>query len=281
MARKVFQLNGASLTKVSNAEYTHFMRRMVAEIEATGVESLHIPQETFDAYKAGQQKLVDMVAQTTVCDESAQILAERKNLRTMMVHILRIIRSAKEMPLAAWGEAGASLYNATKVYQNAYMLSKSQLEQNVEGMLRDFSKDTLSPHVATLGLSDVVAGLSSTLSRYQILMEKRTRFQMENVVESAKPVRAEMDALFQNMMATVYAYSISQPAAELTDFMAYVEKLVKEVYTEYSQRIAQLKKGTDSSDTSTSEDSTASEDTSTSEDSTVTDTPAVEEEETL
>lgn len=114
--------------------------------------------------------------------------------------------------------------------------------QTVQGLLNDLTKGELTAHVQTLGLTDEVSELGSLNSRYSSLLDARTNSQIVNAVEAAKPIRLEMDGLYDEMITTAWAFSIATPSEDLTNFVVFVNKLIDDTNTAYNQRIAQSKK---------------------------------------
>lgn len=233
-----------NLSKLNNAEYTYFAGQIAGRIAADGVEALHIQEGPFTAYEAGYEKMIDIVAQSRISEETAEIAAIDAEEDTLIVYLNAAFRNAKSSPLAAKKTAGTALYNATKPYIGIQGLPQRQQVQKVAGLLNDLGKADLAAHIATLGLTEEVEQLASLNARYRALLESRANTQVVNTLEDSKLVRAEMDAQYNVMVATVFAFSVAAPSDVLSNFIVFVNKLIDDTNTAYNQRMAQSKRNT-------------------------------------
>lgn len=231
-----------SLSKLNNAEYTYFAGQIVARVDADGVEALHTPEATFTAYSAGYRKMVDIVAQSRISAETAEIAAIDAEEDSVIVYLLGVFRNAKSSPLAAKKTAGTALYNATKPYIGIQGLPQRQQVQKVDGLLNDLAKADLAAHITTLGLKEEVEQLTTLNTRYRTLLESRASTQLANTLEDSKAVRAEMDVQYNEIVTTAFAFSVATPTDVLTNFIVFVNKLIDDTNTAYNQRMAQSKK---------------------------------------
>ena len=238
----IVHVKNFSLPRLNNAEYTYFAGQVLKAIEECTVEELHIVQTTYAAYLRGHIRLVELVAQSRISDETALISEVDKEIDELIVFLMAFIRNAKNSPIPAKREAGISLYNTTKLYIGMQNLPQRQQVQVVAGFLADLQKIQPNIHVETLGLTEEVAKLEELNNRYLALIESRAANQLANPVESAKPIRDSMDVLYHEMMDYVFAYSISAPSDTLTGFIEKMNKLIDDTILAYNQRIAKLNK---------------------------------------
>lgn len=257
------KLSCANLQRLNNAEFSFFTSQFVARVQADGLEALKIPQTIFDAYKANATLLSDLVAKSRIAHETAQIAEVRSEVKNVLVDLLATIRMAKSSALAARKEAGTYLYNETKPYVGAYRLALRELIEKIKGLLVDLAKDAAVPHVATLGLNDHVAQLSSLNAKLSILMDARTASLAANATDPASKIRSEMYDQLESMLLVVLGANIQETTEVLAGFIAYVEQLIQEVNTEYKQRRAQTSSKTDETETTpeASDTETPAEDT--------------------
>lgn len=241
----ILALQSTYFPKLNNTEYSYFANQMIARILADGIETLHIPEGMFTAYKAGYDKLVDLVAQSRISEETAEIAAIDAEEDDVIVYLNSAFRTAKSSPVAAKRKAGTALYNATKPYIGIQRLPQRQQVQKVIGLLNDLAKADLAAHIATLGLTQEVESLTALNARYQALLESRANSQIANIMEDSKTVRMEMDAQYNEMATTAFAFSVATPSEALTNFIVFVNKLIDDTNAAYNQRIAQSKKTTE------------------------------------
>lgn len=254
----VLKLRSVPLTRFNNAEYSYFANQVVARIEATGADVLHVPTEAYALYKGQKEHMANVVAQSRASEETPQIVAMNKEEDITIQAIMATIRTQLKSPIAAKREAATALEIAMRPSVGAHLLPQRQQLQAVTTILRDLGKEENAAHVATLSLQDEVALLSQQNAKFQILLDQRTNSQLANPVESAKPIRAEMDKLYDEIMSTVWAFSVATPSEELTSFITYMNKIIDDTVAAYNMRISHLSSSTEEEETPTEEKTEAS-----------------------
>ena len=235
------KINAISLKKLNNAEYAYFAQQVSNLIHEGTAEKLHVSAATLTAFDANLKLLTDIVAQSRISDETADIVAVDKEADDLITYILSAIRSAKQSPVAAQKAAATTLYNATKPYAGIQQMAQRQEVQQARGLLTDLAKPDLKAHVQTLALQPAVDQLKTTVDRYASLLESRAASQVAADLGAAKPVREKMNAEYDEMTTVAFAFSIAAPAAELTTFITKLNKLIDDINTAYNQSRAQMK----------------------------------------
>ena len=237
-----------NLQKLNNAEYAYFTQQVSNLIHEGTAEKLHVSAATLTAFDANLKLLTDIVAQSRISDETAEIEVVDKEADDLITYILSAIRSAKQSPVAAQKAAATTLYNATKIYAGIQRMAQRQEVQQARGLLTDLAKSDLKAHVQTLALHPAVDQLSATITRYASLLESRAASQVAVNLGAAKPVREKMNDEYDEMTTVAFAFSIAAPATELTTFITKLNKLIDDTNTAYNQSRAQMKvtKGTTS-----------------------------------
>ena len=235
------KINAISLKKLNNAEYAYFAQQVSNLIHEGTAEKLHVSAATLTAFDANLKLLTDIVAQSRISDETADIVAVDKEADDLITYILSAIRSAKQSPVAAQKAAATTLYNATKPYAGIQQMAQRQEVQQARGLLADLAKPDLKAHVQTLALQPAVDQLKTTVDRYASLLESRSASQLAANLGAAKPVREKMTAEYDEMTTMAFAFSIAAPAAELTTFITKLNKLIDDTNTAYNQSRAQMK----------------------------------------
>ena len=235
------KINAISLKKLNNAEYAYFAQQVSNLIHEGTAEKLHVNAATLTAFDANLKLLTDIVAQSRISDETADIVALDKEADDLITYILSAIRSAKQSPVAAQKAAATTLYNATKPYAGIQRMAQRQEVQQARGLLTDLAKPELAVHVATLALQPAVDQLKTTVDRYASLLESRSASQVAADLGAAKPVREKMNDEYDEMTTVAFAFSIAAPAAELTTFITKLNKLIDDTATAYNQSRAQMK----------------------------------------
>ena len=237
-----------NLQKLNNAEYAYFAQQVSNLIHEGTAEKLHVSAATLTAFDANLKLLTDIVAQSRISDETAEIVAVDKEADDLITYILSAIRSARQSPVTAQKAAATTLYNATKIYAGIQQKAQRQEVQQARGLLADLAKPELKAHVQTLALQAAVDQLKTTVDRYATLLESRAASQVAADLGAAKPVREKMNDEYDEMTTVAFAFSIAAPAAELTAFITKLNKLIDDTATAYNQSRAQMKvtKGTTS-----------------------------------
>ena len=235
------KINAISLKKLNNAEYAYFTQQVSNLIHEGTAEKLHVSAATLTAFDANLKLLTDIVAQSRISDETADIVAVDKEADDLITYILSAIRSAKQSPVAAQKAAATTLYNATKPYAGIQQMAQRQEVQQARGLLTDLAKPDLKAHVQTLALQPAVDQLKTTVDRYASLLESRSASQVAANLGAAKPVREKMNDEYDEMTTVAFAFSIAAPATELTTFITKLNKLIDDTNTAYNQSRAQMK----------------------------------------
>ena len=230
-----------NLQKLNNAEYAYFTQQVSNLIHEGTAEKLHVSAATLTAFDANLKLLTDIVAQSRISDETADIVAVDKEADDLITYILSAIRSAKQSPVTAQKAAATTLYNATKIYAGIQQKAQRQEVQQARGLLADLAKPELKAHVQTLALQAAVDQLKTTVDRYATLLESRSASQVAADLGAAKPVREKMNDEYDEMTTVAFAFSIAAPAAELTAFITKLNKLIDDTATAYNQSRAQMK----------------------------------------
>ena len=235
------KINAISLKKLNNAEYAYFAQQVSNLIHEGTAEKLHVSAATLTAFDANLKLLTDIVAQSRISDETAEIVVVDKEADDLITYILSAIRSAKQSPVAAQKAAATTLYNATKIYAGIQQKTQRQEVQQARGLLTDLAKPELKAHVQTLALQAAVDQLKTTVDRYASLLESRSASQVAADLGAAKPVREKMNDEYDEMTTVAFAFSIAAPATELTTFITKLNKLIDDTNTAYNQSRAQMK----------------------------------------
>ena len=235
------KINAISLKKLNNAEYAYFAQQVSNLIHEGTAEKLHVSAATLTDFDANLKLLTDIVAQSRISDETADIVAVDKEADDLITYILSAIRSAKQSPVAAQKAAATTLYNATKPYAGIQQMAQRQEVQQARGLLTDLAKPDLKAHVQTLALQPAVDQLKTTVDRYASLLESRSASQVAANLGAAKPIREKMNDEYDEMTTVAFAFSIAAPATELTTFITKLNKLIDDTNTAYNQSRAQMK----------------------------------------
>ena len=228
------------ITKLNNAEYTNFMQRLYEQALIATAEKLGLDDALLRIFGGNIELMTDIVAQSRISDQTAQIAAVDKEADALIVYLMAAFRTGKSSPITAQRTAATTLYNATRPYIGCQKLPQGQQIQAMRGLLVDLAKPDLAAHVKTLTLEPVVARLAEVTSAYAALIDARAASQSANHLDAAKTVRTETDPQYDEIATRAFATSVVTPTADTAAFVTALNKLIADTDAAYNQRIAQL-----------------------------------------
>lgn len=237
----IVKIKEISLAKLNNAEYTNYATRTHSLMERATIEALGIAPEDFTRYAELLAAMSDLVAQSRISQETAEMQAADEERDELGVYLLNFIRNERTSPLTARRTAGQALYNILKPYAGFQRLPNQQETATLYGMLIDLNKAENTPYVTSLGLEDLVIALTDANNRYAILTAQRTDSREANKLENSKVVRGEMDALYDRMTTLAFVQSVAAPTEATAAFVTSLNALIDETNAAYNQRMAQTK----------------------------------------
>lgn len=230
--------NEINLARLNNAEFTFFAGQISTYVNEGTVEALHVPQETYLAFSANYNKLVDLVNQSRIASETARITELDKQIDDLLSFFFSTVKTGYNHPIEAKRTVARALQNVMKPYFGVQSLPQRQQVQTVDGLLKDLKKKENKAHLTALGLSEELVYLEEMNAEYMLLIESRAASQVANPVESAKPIRTEMYDQYDEIVTTAWAFSIASPSDALTAFITKVNKLIADTNLAYNQRMA-------------------------------------------
>lgn len=233
------------LTKLNNAEYVNLATRMQTLANAAGAEALGVPQSDLDRYAELITLFNDLIAQSRVAPETAELNKVAKQRGKIMQYLIDTPRIARTSPVTAMAEAGEALSIIMKPYMGFYNQPVGQQTVIATSMLLEVNKEANAAHIVTLGLTDAVAQLSSANAKYQILTDQRTATRLAAKQENSDALRKEMDELFDYLTSVAFAKNVISPTDASTQFALSLNQVLSEVNAAYNMRTASAKKEDD------------------------------------
>ena len=134
-------------------------------------------------------------------------------------------------------------------------LSYSKETATINGFLIDAAKPENAAHIVTLGLKTEVDQLKAIQEEFSTLIESRSTNRKEVYDEKTAEVRGEIDIWYDVITDVIFAKSILEPSAELTDFIKQWNMHLSEEIASINQsqaiKAAAKKKKEDKKDDST------------------------------
>lgn len=249
--KSIVKLKGIGLAKFNNAEYSNHMNRTLSLTEGAGAEALGVEPEVLAQFEEKTKSMQDLVARSMVEDQTAELTDLDKQRDTLGRYIIDTTEMLCTTPIASKAEAAKKLYVVLEPYKGFYALPNQQETAAINGMLVDLTKEENSAHVATLGLVDYLAELSSVHAKYQLLVEERNLSRATDTTDSSKALRTEIDGLYDYITTVAFCQSVINPSEAASLFVAQMNVLVDEANTAYNQRMAQEKEKEEETETPT------------------------------
>ena len=250
------KITPAGLTKLNNAEYTNFMNAFYRLAFAAGggggdsespdeISLDNNPLGITDAQKAAFEKdqvlMTDLVNQSHISDETAQLLDLDKQRDDLVVYLTSSVSQMRKNPIEAQRAAAQTVYNIIKPYIGIYKSANQQETAQIQGLLLDLDKEGVPALIQTLGLKEIQDSLRAANDEYAKLTAQRTGNKAASIKEASAAVRLRMDDLYDDMTTIAFVQSVAAPTAETTRFVNELNALIDETTALYNQRVGAAK----------------------------------------
>ena len=237
------KIKPAGLTKLNNAEYTNFMNAFYRLAFAAGggggdsespdeISLDNNPLGITDAQKTAFEKelplMTDLVNQSHISDETAQLLDLDKQRDDLVVYLTTSVSQMRKSPIEAQRTAAQTVYNIIKPYIGIYKSANQQETAQIQGLLLDLDKEGVPALIQTLGLKEK-------------LTAQRTGNRAASIKEASAVVRLRMDDLYDDMTTIAFVQSVAAPTAETARFVNELNALIDETTALYNQRVGAAK----------------------------------------
>lgn len=250
----ITKIKPIGLTKLNNAEYENLMSRFRTLIPTTEENDrpdilsvlsvttpLGITGAQLSAFDADLTLLVDIVNQSRISDETAQMLDVDKQRDDLVIYATSSVSQMTKSPLTAQRSVAQTVYNIIKPYIGIYKSANQQETAQIEGLLADLAKPGVPEIIKTLGLTDVITALREANTKYATLTTQRTNNKAASIKENSAAVRLRMDVLYDDMTTMAFVQSIAAPTTETATFVNQLNTLIDETSALYNQRMAAAK----------------------------------------
>lgn len=208
------KIKPAGLTKLNNAEYTNFMNAFYRLAFAAGggggdsespdeISLDNNPLGITDAQKTAFEKelplMTDLVNQSHISDETAQLLDLDKQRDDLVVYLTTSVSQMRKSPIEAQRTAAQTVYNIIKPYIGIYKSANQQETAQIQGLLLDLDKEGVPALIQTLGLKEILDSLRAANDEYAKLTAQRTGNRAASIKEASAVVRLRMDDLYDDM----------------------------------------------------------------------------------
>ena len=225
-----------ALSRLSGDEYLNLMKRTARLVESATPEALGIEAAEFAEYKEKVDLLQQRVAYPTASvktDESDEV--DRMRDATLS-YLFAAINAGVNLPIEAQREAAKALEVITRAYANIQRLPDQSETNRIDGLLLDLDTEEAKAHLATMGLTPIVAELKSLNERYTTLTDERTAAEMARTLPSATEIRAALDPMYTTITMIAFAESVTNPTETTANFINLLNATIKEVKKRHNLR---------------------------------------------
>lgn len=234
----IVKIDHIRLSKLNNAEYAEFLQTVFTNmITMGGYLKLGLTQPLWQAFGAKKQLMIDIVSQSRVSDETAKIADADAACEHALRYLLGVISDGRYSPIENDRKDFQTLYNLTKPYRGIQSLPQRQQIAQTRGLVIDLGKEQYVPMVTKLGLGQAIQVLDRANEEFDVLLNTRAGEQLADALPAAKAVRAELDALYDEMMSLVFVTSVSAPTEFTEQFVAAQNKLIHDTNAAYNLRM--------------------------------------------
>lgn len=249
---KYIKITPFGLSKLNNSEYSNFMNRFndLIPIESDRPEEVREPRiknelgitdEELSQLNANLDILTDLVHQSRISDETAEMKNLNDSRNECIVFITSIITQMKKSPTAKQRSTAQTLYNIIKPYVGIYKSANQQKTAQIKGLLADLAKPSIDEHLTEFGIAEAVKTLESSNELYSYLTTKRTNNKAAVTNGNSIAVRKDMDILYDNITTMAFAINTVSPNNYSRLFVKNINALIDETTALYNQRIAAAK----------------------------------------
>ena len=255
MRKTILHVSDFKITRLNKAEFLGFLSSVMdlllaikdaagsggesdlPEVQSAtdGIEELYIDQDLLDELQACIDLLTDMTRESRASVQTEDLAQLDKDRDALLDYIFAALEKAAKLPLATQREAGRILYNALKVYANIMRLPQKQETVEIRGMLLDMEKETLAPHVETMGLSPYAA----ELKRINDLYAEKTKTRSDETAPSevkTDDIRKQAGALYQEIAERAFAANLLHETETTSQFIKDLNRLIETTIADYNRR---------------------------------------------
>lgn len=234
--KEIVKIKDMTTPKLNNTEYAAFTDKTINLINVATVEKLGMPIDDYNAFKANNEKLTDIVKESQRQVDSSKLALLDNERDEKVVYLMQFFRTQRSSPIVAQSEAAERLYALTYPYLGIQSVAADQETAEIRGLLLDLRKPAAAADVATLGVTEVLTLLEEKNNAYAALSQERANKQMAAALGAAKPLRAEMDKQYDYLMTMAFVTSVTSPSSEASTFVAAMNKLIDDTNAKYKQR---------------------------------------------
>lgn len=236
--RTVTNIRKIDLGHLNLSEYTNFMNRVLALVNASGADKLGITTDELAAFQTDVELLNKLLKQSQANELTIQLRQLDRQRKSMVAYIASTIRNSAQLPMESMRQAGQALKLPLKPYVGIARQPAQQRTAQINSLLRDLGGD-MATHMETLGLADMAEHLQQTNDLYAIMTDRRTATEAAGRLESSPSARPRINLEYDTLAQIAFATNLLHPTAETAAFVRDLNATIAETKARYNLRKAQ------------------------------------------
>lgn len=240
------KIEGSYCSKFDNALHAQFQNQMYAMIAGEDLARIHVDEALMGEWRSLIDTEIDINNEARASAETARLKEKDAERDTLISYLFGAVRNETLSPLPARRTAAEELQIVTDRYAGLQGKAVDEETLLVTGLLTDLRKEPLAAHVATLGLTEVLAALETANTEYQALRSARTDVRAASNLPNSKEVRPETDARYARVCQLIEASyllgTVEEDKAAIATLVRRMNQYTAETKTTWRQMEAQRKK---------------------------------------
>ena len=210
-------------------EYLNLMSRLRVLLQDATPEAVGLTAEEMAEFEKYVDELQQRVSFTTATLETGDLDEGELQRDKIITYLFNAIENGKDLPLEDQAKAAKALGLTIQPYKGIQSLPNQQETVSIAGLLLDWSSEEAKTHLATMGLTAVVAKLQEVNDNYRLLSAKRARDLEALTPATVTELRAKLDPIFEAIKVITLAESVAKPTEVTAEFILGFNSAIREV----------------------------------------------------
>ena len=196
---------------------------------AVGASSISVSPELLEKLKDALARLRRLTNESRSNVETASLDEVDAARIEAITFALNHIENLTKSPIPTMKDAAIHLYNKSKAYKGAGLLSVNDRTQAIVGFLEDMGRTEFSEYITTLAFQPTLDALRELNDRYsQLVREREEGVKALEKLGNTKAVRAELEDLYEEITDRAFATNLLNSSPEATDFIETINVRIKD-----------------------------------------------------